>query len=312
VTQDVTQISVIELSPDEAEVDAGRALRYNAVGFDAAGNRIREVTGEATFTISPDGSCRRSACTATTAGPHTVTASIGGPATGSATGSATGASTGGVTVDRAGHVRTPLALVALDVVTGTASLSVTQAPTSCLISASDVRRPLTANAEDSETGTTVRVDAALDPVFATCEVLVRIDGAPLDSPTAVGVDGRVSASAVVPLRADGGGNAQIVTIDGTTLATARFRIPPPPNTPSLLWLLFAGLLIVAGAAVLQERARRQRRWVHQHVKLNPNPVPARISAVPHRDSPPSFTVRLRPQAEPGTIVVTEEGHADDH
>jgi hypothetical protein len=112
----------------------------------------------------------------------------------------------------------------------------------------------------------------------------------------------------VPLRADGGGNAQIVTIDGTTLAEAAYRIPARTDTRSLLWLLFAGLLIVAGAALLQGRARRQRRWVHQHVQLKPIVVPARISAAPHRDSPPSFTIRLRPQAEPGTIVVTEEGH----
>jgi hypothetical protein len=305
VDGDVTEIRGLELSPEAAEVDTGAPLRYVAVGLGADGNRIREVTGEATFTISPDGSCSRAACIAATPGPHTVTATIGGPG-GGVTGSVAGTVPGTVTVDRATHVRIPLALKVRAVVTGSASLSVNRAPSSCLISPRDVRS-LAATTQDGETGTAVRVDGALDPAFAACQVLVLLDGAPLGNPTAVGADGRVSAGAVRPFEADRDGLAEIVTIDGTRLASAAYRISAPSDTRSLLWLLVAGLLIVA-AAVLRARAQRQRRWVHQHVQLRPLVVPARISAAPHRDSPPSLTVRLRPRGDPGSIAVTEEGH----
>jgi hypothetical protein len=298
----VTLIRGLELSPEAAEIDAGVPLRYVAVGVDADGIPLREVTAESSFTIRPGGSCSRSACTAATPGPHTVTATIGGPA-----GTATGSVTGTVTVDRAGHVRTPLALRALDAVTGSASLSVNRALSSCLISPRDVRSITTAT-QDGETGTSVRVDGAIDPAFAACPVVVLLDGAPLGSATAVGADGRVSAAAVVPVDADRSGVAEIVTIDGTRLATAAYRIPTRADSRTLLWLLFAGLLLVAAAALLRARARRQRRWVREHVQLKPILVPARVSAAPDRTSPPSFTVRLRPQSDPGTIAVTEEGH----
>jgi hypothetical protein len=48
---------------------------YETNGQDAYG-RSFDVTGSAILTIAPDGSCTANACTATTAGPHTVTGTI--------------------------------------------------------------------------------------------------------------------------------------------------------------------------------------------------------------------------------------------
>jgi hypothetical protein len=116
----------LTVSPGTATIEAGATRTFTAQGRDAAGNNLGDVTGTATFTITPDGSCTANVCTATTAGPHTVTATKSGatgtaslsvvaaaavvhvnlgPATIVADGSATSTVTVTVT-DRFGNVRT--------------------------------------------------------------------------------------------------------------------------------------------------------------------------------------------------------------
>ncbi|HEX9359030.1 MAG TPA: hypothetical protein VF933_35135, partial [Streptosporangiaceae bacterium] len=80
----------------------------------------------------------------------------------------------------------------------------------------------------------------------------------------------------------------------------------------LLWLLLAiaALLLTAAAvaAIGRERARRQRRWVRQHVRAEPHSHPGQVSADPDREARPTLTVRLRPHADTGTTEITKEGN----
>src|SRR5262249_61594815 len=66
----------LRLSPAGARAPAGDSVTYRADGVDEFGNPRGEVTDQATFSISPDGSCSAAACTITTAGDHTVTATV--------------------------------------------------------------------------------------------------------------------------------------------------------------------------------------------------------------------------------------------
>ena len=72
------------VSPGSATISAGDSQAYAAEGFDQYNNDLGDMTAASTFTISPDGSCTGSTCTATIAGAHTVTATDG-TATGTAT-----------------------------------------------------------------------------------------------------------------------------------------------------------------------------------------------------------------------------------
>jgi parallel beta-helix repeat protein len=71
----------IVLSPATATVVAGTAQTFTAEGYDADNNDLGDVTGSTTFSLGPDGSCTRNTCTATKAGVHSVTATIGGAST---------------------------------------------------------------------------------------------------------------------------------------------------------------------------------------------------------------------------------------
>jgi outer membrane protein assembly factor BamB len=68
----------ITVSPDSGvSITAGGARSYATEGFDQYGNDLGSATAVTTFTIGPDGSCTLANCTATVAGPHTVTATDG-------------------------------------------------------------------------------------------------------------------------------------------------------------------------------------------------------------------------------------------
>jgi outer membrane protein assembly factor BamB len=58
-----------------ASTSAGSAVTVNARGADAYGNDIGDVSGQAAFAITPDGSCQANTCSATRAGTHVVSAS---------------------------------------------------------------------------------------------------------------------------------------------------------------------------------------------------------------------------------------------
>jgi len=64
----------VTLSPATASIGAGGSQTYATEGFDQYGNDLGRATAATTFTIAPDGSCTGAACTATSAGSHTVTA----------------------------------------------------------------------------------------------------------------------------------------------------------------------------------------------------------------------------------------------
>jgi hypothetical protein len=73
----VSMLDHLVLSPGSATVVPGTAEVYRAEGFDALGRDLGDVTAATTFTISPDGSCSGSSCSAAVAGPHTVTGADG-------------------------------------------------------------------------------------------------------------------------------------------------------------------------------------------------------------------------------------------
>jgi hypothetical protein len=66
-----------------ATATAGQAFAVSATATDGHGVSLGDVTAHTTFTISPDGSCSGSSCTATLAGPHVVHG-VDGAATGEA------------------------------------------------------------------------------------------------------------------------------------------------------------------------------------------------------------------------------------
>ena len=65
------------ISPAGPTITAGGSQAFTAQGFDAGGNLIGDVTSTTSFSIAPDGSCTANTCTATMAGPHTITATNG-------------------------------------------------------------------------------------------------------------------------------------------------------------------------------------------------------------------------------------------
>ena len=71
------------LAPASATIASGGSRVYTAEGRDQYDNSLGDVSSSTVFSISPDGSCLAAACTASTAGPHTVTGTLTG-ATGSA------------------------------------------------------------------------------------------------------------------------------------------------------------------------------------------------------------------------------------
>jgi hypothetical protein len=70
-------LSTIVVSPSAASITAGESQVFTAEGFDAYGNSLGDVTSEALWSISGEGSCDGAQCGATTVGDYTVSATIG-------------------------------------------------------------------------------------------------------------------------------------------------------------------------------------------------------------------------------------------
>lgn len=68
----------IAVSPGTATIAAGGSQSYAAQALDVFEHAIGDVTAGTTFTIAPNGSCAGATCTASIAGPHTVTADYHG------------------------------------------------------------------------------------------------------------------------------------------------------------------------------------------------------------------------------------------
>jgi hypothetical protein len=68
----------ITISPTTSTITAGGSQAYTVQAFDGGGNALGDVTSASSFSITPNGTCSASNCTASTGGVHTVTASYGG------------------------------------------------------------------------------------------------------------------------------------------------------------------------------------------------------------------------------------------
>jgi hypothetical protein len=64
------------LSPAGASIRAGTSQTYTATGYDAAGHALGNLTGQTSFSISPEGSCTGASCTVTQRGRHTITGTV--------------------------------------------------------------------------------------------------------------------------------------------------------------------------------------------------------------------------------------------
>lgn len=114
-------LASLALSPSTASITAGGSQAYTATGSDQYGNSLGDVTAQTTFAVSPDGTCTKATCTATAAGPHTVTGTDG-TATGTAALTVTAGSAATMTI-RSGNNQsaatgqafsTPLSLTVTD------------------------------------------------------------------------------------------------------------------------------------------------------------------------------------------------------
>ncbi|HSZ28914.1 MAG TPA: DUF11 domain-containing protein [Pseudonocardiaceae bacterium] len=81
VTVTHAPLASLVISPASSTIATGSTQTYTVQGLDAFGNSLGNLTGGTTFTITPDGSCGHSVCTAGTNGPHTVTATRQGVTT---------------------------------------------------------------------------------------------------------------------------------------------------------------------------------------------------------------------------------------
>lgn len=77
LTVEAGPLARLAVTPDTTSTVAGTAVTFAAEGYDAYGNDLGSKTLDATWSISPDGSCHASSCGSTIAGPHTVTATTG-------------------------------------------------------------------------------------------------------------------------------------------------------------------------------------------------------------------------------------------
>ncbi|HVL90485.1 MAG TPA: hypothetical protein VM841_09670, partial [Actinomycetota bacterium] len=67
----------LQIAPSNATISPGDSQAYSATASDQFGNSLGDITGTTSFDITPDGDCTGAVCTATVAGPHTVTGTRG-------------------------------------------------------------------------------------------------------------------------------------------------------------------------------------------------------------------------------------------
>jgi hypothetical protein len=199
--------------------------------------------------------------------------------------------------------------LATPALSGHASLDVRAGPNSCLVSPPDLT-DLTAAAGPTDNGaTSVRVDGTFDARFATCPVVVLVDGRAVQDFTTIRADGTILAITEIPQEPPrAGGTVEVTAIDGRAIKQVGFTIPtPPPTGPNwLLWLLLALAILVSATVARSARDRRQRRWIAQHVQVAPTPSQPAVSADREPGSGPSLGIRLVPRSDPATIHITTE------
>jgi hypothetical protein len=66
----------ITITPSSSTITAGGSQSYKAIGYDQNNNSLGDLTADTSFSISPEGSCTWSSCTAAAAGPHSLSATL--------------------------------------------------------------------------------------------------------------------------------------------------------------------------------------------------------------------------------------------
>ncbi len=75
-TLNVATVTRLAVTPNSVSLAPGAAQTFQAEGFDAGNNDLGNVTASATFSMSPNGNCSGSTCSASSLGPHQVTAAM--------------------------------------------------------------------------------------------------------------------------------------------------------------------------------------------------------------------------------------------
>jgi len=271
------------LNPSSAVIKPGESMRYTAIGYDPDNRLLGDRTALTRFSISPSGSCAGPTCTVPTAGAYTITG----------------------TVDAGNHT-----------VTGTASLRAAATSRDCVPTVRQVHG-LQVTPGKGIPGTFLRITAMLGRSFAHCPLALFLGRSPLGSDLIVRPNGSVSARRTVPADARPGRTEVVLAAaDGRTVATMSFNVLQQP-TPAAWWqreqvwpLSATAALLLAGAAaasVSGQRARRQRQWVRQHVRVKARAGPGHLIAERDPHDPPTVALRLRPHLDTGTTEITMGG-----
>jgi hypothetical protein len=159
----------------------------------------------------------------------------------------------------------------------------------------------------------VLITAEINRRFGTCPITVLLDGSRLGPDATVGPDGNLSVHRTVPNDAkQGTTTVRLTTTSGRTLATTSFEVllrteaaVVPVEDRGLPWLLFILLLLLV-PALLGERNRRQRRWVHKHFRAEPHPSTDDVTSLDQDpESEPSVSFRLQAHGDAGTQTLKE-------
>jgi hypothetical protein len=266
------------LTPELATIKPGERVVYSTTGTEENGRGPVKLTRFTSFSVSPDGSCAGTVCTATKLGPHVVTATV--------------------------HL-------ASSKVTRTAQLLVSTNP-QCAPSPRDVIRKLQVSPRKGPPGTRVHVTARLDKKFAHCPMTFLLGGSRFGGAT-IQPDGSVSLPGTLPKDAKPGvTQIKLWSKDSRLiLGTTAFDVTsvgPWQRIP--LWLraaLALLLLAIVLAAVTGDRSRRQRRWVRHHVRAEPHPSAEDVTADREAEAGPGFSVRVQPHAGIGVTEIHKEG-----
>ncbi len=277
-------LTSLVLNPSSAVIKPGESMRYTAIGYDPDNQLLGDRTALTRFSISPSGSCAGATCTVPAAGAYTVTG----------------------TVDAGNHA-----------ITGTASLRVAATSRDCVPTARQVHG-LRVTPGKGIPGTFLRITARLGGSFAHCPLALFLGGSPLGSDLTVRPNGSVSARRTVPADARPGRTEVVLAAaDGRTVATTSLNVLQSP-TPAAWWrreqvwpLSATAALLLAGAAVAAsvsgQRARRQRQWVRQHVRVTARASPGHLIAERDPYDPPTVALRLQPHRDTGTTEITKGG-----
>jgi hypothetical protein len=160
----------------------------------------------------------------------------------------------------------------------------------------------------------VQITAQITRRFGTCSVRIVLDGSKFGDDATVGPNGNLSVRRTVPNDAKPGITVvRLATTGGRTLATASFEVLPqteaalvPARGSGLPWLLLLLLLLLLVSALLGERNRRQRHWVHKHFRAEPHPSADDVTSLDQDpESEPSFSWRLQAHGDAGTQTLKE-------